>query len=41
MGNMNIECILHLVHDIYKALVPHHQNTIARKGWSSNMGNHD
>jgi len=35
------KCIHHLVHDINKALAPHHQNTIAVKGWFGNMGNQD
>jgi hypothetical protein len=33
--------ILHLEHDIDKALVPHHPNTIAFKGWLCNMGKQD
>lgn len=35
------KCIFHVVHDIDKALAPHHQNTIAFKGWFGNMGNQD
>jgi hypothetical protein len=35
------KCIFHLVHDIDKALAPHHQNTITLKGWFGNVGIHD